>query len=265
MIDSAKKARLRRFQYGTAANLEARIRIHHLFSSTSSSFYSWAGWLMPFDQAMDILEVGCGTGTFWLDNWPRLAKGSTLCLTDVSAAMVDRSRSNFGRKPVPFAVADIEDLPFCDARFDLIMAHHVLYHVSDQKRAFAELLRALRPGGCVSITTNSARHMQIVYDIAREIDSGYPSERHIASFTEEIADRVLPHYFSSIDKHVQNDHLEVTDSQSLLDYVASTLDNGGLKNPDDFYDQYERIVQTEIARRGHFPIYRQSALYLCRP
>ncbi len=129
----------------------------------------------------------------------------------------------------------------------------------------AELLRALRPGGCVSITTNSARHMQVVYDIAREIDPDYPSERHIASFTEEIADKVLPHFFSSIDKHVRKDHLEVTDSQSLLDYVASTLDNGVMRNPDDFFDQYERIVQTEIVRRGHFQIDRQSALFLCRP
>ena len=264
MIDSATKARLRKVQYGTAAKLEARIRIHRLYSVAPDSFHSWAGSLMPFSNALNVLDVGCGTGVFWRDNSAKLMKGSTLCLTDSSPAMIDRCRSNLSGVSTLSVVADLEDLPWCNANFDLIMAHHMIYHVDNQTHAFAELLRVLRPDGCVSITTNSVRHMQILYDIAQEIDPDYPSERHIASFTEEIADEVLPQYFCSIEKHQRKDRLEVTDSQCLLDYVASTLDNGGVKDLDSFFGQYGRIVQSEIDRRGHFPIDRQSALYLCR-
>ena len=220
---------------------------------------------MPLDRARQVLEVGCGTGAFWLDNWPRLAEGATLCLLDSSRAMVERSRASLAMIPALLAVADIENLPYGDKRFDLVLAHHMLYHVSDQKRAFEEILRVLRPGGCVSVTTNSARHMQVLYDIAREIDPGYPAERHIASFTEEIADALLPRYFSSIEKHVQRSHLEVTDSRSLLDYVATSLDNGAVHDRAAFLDRYERIVRTEIDRQGHFRVERQSTLYLCRP
>lgn len=44
-------------------------------------------------------------------------------------------------------VADVTDLPFVDAAFDLAICNHVLEHVPDDAAAIAELHRVLRPGG----------------------------------------------------------------------------------------------------------------------
>jgi SAM-dependent methyltransferase len=42
---------------------------------------------------------------------------------------------------------DVTDLPLQDDRFDLVVCSHVLIEVPDERRALAELLRVLRPGG----------------------------------------------------------------------------------------------------------------------
>jgi SAM-dependent methyltransferase len=43
--------------------------------------------------------------------------------------------------------ADVTDLPFADASFDMILCSHVLEHVREDRRAMSELYRVLAPGG----------------------------------------------------------------------------------------------------------------------
>jgi SAM-dependent methyltransferase len=43
--------------------------------------------------------------------------------------------------------ADLRKLPFDDNSYDFVYASHVLEHVDDDRRALAEIVRVLRPGG----------------------------------------------------------------------------------------------------------------------
>ncbi len=49
-------------------------------------------------------------------------------------------------------VGDALDLPFPDASFDRVIAAEVLEHVPEDRRAMAELVRVLRPGGTMAVT-----------------------------------------------------------------------------------------------------------------
>ncbi|MDI3526781.1 MAG: hypothetical protein PWR03_964 [Tenuifilum sp.] len=42
---------------------------------------------------------------------------------------------------------DVQSMPFAENSFDLVLCNHVLEHVDDDKKAMAEILRVLRPGG----------------------------------------------------------------------------------------------------------------------
>ncbi|MCG8696714.1 MAG: methyltransferase domain-containing protein [Bacteroidales bacterium] len=42
---------------------------------------------------------------------------------------------------------DIQDMPFKENEFDMVMCNHVLEHVDDDKKAMKEILRVLKPGG----------------------------------------------------------------------------------------------------------------------
>lgn len=49
--------------------------------------------------------------------------------------------------PIADVKADICDLPFDDASFDVVFCNHVLEHIPDDTKAIQELYRVLKPGG----------------------------------------------------------------------------------------------------------------------
>ena len=49
------------------------------------------------------------------------------------------------------AVAAAEGLPYPDNSFDTVLSHEVLEHVADDRRALAEMVRVLRPGGRLAL------------------------------------------------------------------------------------------------------------------
>jgi ubiquinone/menaquinone biosynthesis C-methylase UbiE len=102
----------------------------------------------PLRDVDEVLEIGAGTGFFLLN----LRRGGVLrhgTVTDLSAGMVAVAQRNAVALggPVAGQVADAEELPFPDESFDLVIGHAVLHHIPDLDRAFAEVLRVLRPGG----------------------------------------------------------------------------------------------------------------------
>lgn len=54
---------------------------------------------------------------------------------------------------------DVGALPYVDARFDLLIANHVLEHVDDDWRVLAEFRRVLRPGGRAVLQVPIARRL----------------------------------------------------------------------------------------------------------
>ena len=49
--------------------------------------------------------------------------------------------------PLADVLMDVQDIPFDDNTFDVVMCNHVLEHVTDDKKAMQELYRILKPGG----------------------------------------------------------------------------------------------------------------------
>lgn len=87
-----------------------------------------------------ILDIGCGTG-FILS----IAYGyfHHVAGVDISAEMM-------GKVPVPgidLKVAQAENLPFPDDRFNVITLHGVLHHLFEMEAPFREIYRCLKPGG----------------------------------------------------------------------------------------------------------------------
>jgi ubiquinone/menaquinone biosynthesis C-methylase UbiE len=116
------------------------------------------GW--PYRKS---LEVGCGTGFFTLNL--KLAGVIDEChVTDLSPGMVEVAQRN--AHALGFAVegrvADAERLPYEDDSFDIVVGHAVLHHIPDLDRAFAEILRVLKPGGRFVFAGEPTRHGDFV-------------------------------------------------------------------------------------------------------
>ncbi|MGW5716562.1 class I SAM-dependent methyltransferase [Amycolatopsis sp. NPDC003865] len=97
-----------------------------------------------------LLDVGCGPGM--MVRHLRESRPAEFSVTgcDRSAAMVDAARRNAGQA-ADFTVGDIEELPFLDGGFDIVLAMGVLEYV-DVPLALREIARVLRPGGLAVVT-----------------------------------------------------------------------------------------------------------------
>ena len=254
---------LKEKQYKKSNYLEARIAIHN-FGSEQESLHGWVFRHLQITKPVKVLDVGCGTGIFWQENVAKLPAGSIVVLTDFSQGMVDKARQNVKGNNVSFEVADIENLKYADESFDIVMAHHVVYHAENKDKALKELRRVVKKDGFVTVTSNSERHMFNVYEIGKSLDHNFPTDRIIDSFTEEVADGMLLRYFSQVQKLVSEDLLKVTDMQILLDYVRTGVEPRNIAVASDFYEKYSVIAKKEMDAKGYFGIPKRSPLYICR-
>jgi SAM-dependent methyltransferase len=87
---------------------------------------------------------------------------------------------------------DAEAMPFADAAFDLIIANHLLEHVSTPSRALAEFERCLAPGGMLIAQTPYAPHLTHTFELDSQTTSEfrtlfYGQADHVRLFGRDIA------------------------------------------------------------------------------
>lgn len=95
-----------------------------------------------------ILELGCGTGnlsTVIAGRYP----DATITAVDLSAKSIDCCRARIGSDQHEFMVADMRELEFEDAQFDLVLSTISIHHLtsSEKRKLFAQCLSWLKPEG----------------------------------------------------------------------------------------------------------------------
>jgi ubiquinone/menaquinone biosynthesis C-methylase UbiE len=94
-----------------------------------------------------VLDAGCGAGHTAL---AFAAQGASVVAVDLTAAMLEQGRrlaAERGLTGVEFRLGDVEQLPFADGEFDLVVSRYSAHHWPHPQQALAEFRRVLRPGG----------------------------------------------------------------------------------------------------------------------
>jgi ubiquinone/menaquinone biosynthesis C-methylase UbiE len=91
------------------------------------------------------LDVGCGVGA--ADE--ALAEKTDLDVTgiDFDPEQIAAAQARPARPNLHFLVMDATKLEFPDGAFDVVTARYATHHMAGWERAFAEMIRVLRPGG----------------------------------------------------------------------------------------------------------------------
>jgi hypothetical protein len=118
-------------------------------------------------------------------------------------------------------------------------------------------IRTIHKQRCLESTSGN------VYEIGRNLDKNFPTDRIIDSFTEEVADKMLPQYFK-LEKKLELEKLKVTDLEILMDDVGSGVEPRNIRLKDSFYEEYSKIAKSEIDKKGYFEIIKRSPLYICK-
>lgn len=120
-----------------------------------------------------ILDCGCGAGDYvlrLLEDTPHVQG------IEYEAAKVDEYRSRAVERE-RVVQGDIQDMPFDDASFDIVLLNEVLEHIPDEMAGLREIHRVLAPGGKLAIFSPNRL---------------YPFETH--GVTRRATGRALPHY-----------------------------------------------------------------------
>ncbi len=97
-----------------------------------------------------VLDVAAGNGNATLAAARRFAEVTS---TDYVPALLDKGRERARAEglPVHFETADVENLPFQDASFDIVLSTYGCMFAPDHARTASEMMRVLRPGGRIGL------------------------------------------------------------------------------------------------------------------
>src|SRR4051794_973233 len=223
MAGNRGAAYLRTGQYGTSGNYNARVALHARFRTNPVGLNGFVfDRLLGLPVDARVLELGCGPGWLWRANAARVPAGWRVTLTDFSTGMVrETSTHPLGAATFRFAVADAQAIPFADGSFDAIIANHMLYHVPDRERAYAEMWRMLRPGGQVFATTIGRGHMRELEALVAPFKASPERPLFPKSFVLENGGEQLARWFADVTLDRHEDGLVVTEVDPLVAYARS--------------------------------------------
>jgi SAM-dependent methyltransferase len=102
-----------------------------------------------------VLDLGSGAGNDCFVARAIVGEAGRVIGVDMTAAMIAKARANAAKlnyDNVEFRLGEIEYLPLERDSVDVVVSNCVLNLVPDKARAFAEVMRVLRPGGHFSIS-----------------------------------------------------------------------------------------------------------------
>ena len=209
-----------REQYKSDANLKTRISIHDKYSVNKVGFGSWIFQQYELKENYRILELGCGNGSMWPKHIYEIPKGSEIILTDFSEGMLSEAKKNIPENnKIIFKQVDIQNIPFEDKSFDIVIANMMIYHVPYLNKALHEVKRVLKATGTFYCATYGENGIS---EYMQELLKDYGVSKNLNKvFTLQNGKEILKDYFSFIEKREYEDHLEVTEVEDLIDYIFS--------------------------------------------
>ncbi|HEY8480342.1 MAG TPA: class I SAM-dependent methyltransferase [Spirillospora sp.] len=101
-------------------------------------------------EGLRVLDAGCGEGYL---SRTLAARGADVTGVDVSQGLIDAAAAHPEAQAITFVRASVDDLPFDDDAFDLIVCNHLFSHLADPSGALGEFSRVLRSGGRLVLLT----------------------------------------------------------------------------------------------------------------
>lgn len=168
-----------------------------------------------------------------------------------------------------FLVADARAIPVADGRVDAVIAHFMLHHGLDRPRAFAEIVRVLRPGGRLYAATSGRRHMREARQMAATPGLRDPAWVTPGFGLENGASQLDP-WFADVELRRRRDALVVTEVEPLLRALLSSktaqamLERPGTNRGQRWVAELRRRLESELDERGAIRVTKDSGLFVAR-
>lgn len=260
-------------QYENSTNISARINLHRLYSTNCKGWFPWVYEQCEIAENMRILELGCGNGALWRENYECIPEQVQIVLSDISEGMLRDTRRELGQLEeqqkdtghgsFAFQVFDCHAIPFENDSFDCIIANHVLFYCKNIEQVLKEVKRVLKPGGRFICSSYGAMHMKEITELVKEFNPliTLSADKLYEHFGMENGEDILKPYFGSVEKRIYEDALNVDKAEPLIEYILSCHGNQNQYILDRYRD-FRGFVEKKT-RKG-FHITKEAGVFICK-
>ncbi len=259
-IGSSNDAAAVKEQYATSKGLDIRITFHDKYSTNKQGYGNWLVSNYDISEGMNVLELGCGTGTIWIGHDDLVADCGRLVLTDLSEGMLQTAKDNLGVKDnVEYRIEDIQDISFDDDSFDVVIANAMLYHVPNLNKGLREVRRVLRNGGVFYCGTLGEENFTDRLAEWFRLDGEEFNPNH--NFTMQNGAAKLHESFGDVSSIIYDDSLCITEIEDLVEYLRSL---SSFKAVLDLPEQKIRDILADHMKGGTIELPKEYGMFICR-
>lgn len=250
-------------QYKTDENFKLRGDLHS-YSVNKEDWNTWCFNKMEIPNNARILELGCGTGHFWIKNKNNINPNWSITLSDFSTGMLESAKDRLSQLDNNFIYKqfDAQDIPFEDESFDIVIAKHMLYFVPDIEKVLGEIKRVLAKDGYFYATANSCESMGELNALVEKFDAKMDLHNNgfCHRFDLENGEGMLKKYFNEVKTEILEGKIIVDEAEPIVSYKASTI-KGSSVLVGEKKAQFKKFIQDYIDKNGEISITTKSCIF----
>ncbi|MFX1388521.1 MAG: class I SAM-dependent methyltransferase [Promethearchaeota archaeon] len=253
-------------QYKNHQNLNNRMNLWS-YGSNPVTLQEWIFNKIQLKEDENVLELGCGTGELWLENYRNIPSSCSITLSDFSEKMLTRAKANLKSLdlPIKFEIINAEEIPYPNQIFDVVIACHMLYHVPNLEKTLLSISRVLKPNSRFITTTVSQKHIQELTDFLSKfgLSSGFREEKSqfFGEFRNETGREILKPFFRDIELFEYINPVNITFISPLMNYIDSMFPKEYYPNYRSIRSQIEDAISKIIEKKSKFTITGITGLF----
>lgn len=258
-------------QYENANNISARIRLHKEYSTNQQGWFPWIyeTGIAPILKSsslsnIEILELGCGEGSLWIENRKLLPDNVQITVSDISEGMIRDIRRNLGTdKHFSYETFDCHKIPAKADTYHIVIANHLLFYCKDIEQVCSEVKRVLKPDGIFLCSTYGSEHMKEITELVQRFDKRIilAAENLFDRFGLENGSDILKNYFSKVNVYRYEDSISISQAEPLIEYILSCHGNQNQYLLERYHD-FRLFVEKQVNKEYH--ITKDAGYFLCQ-
>jgi ubiquinone/menaquinone biosynthesis C-methylase UbiE len=212
-------------QYASSDRYQARLYLNTRFKTNPNSKFRWIFDCFPKREGLNVLELGCGTGLFWLANRNAIPESWSITLSDYSGGMLEKTRDTLKavNREFRYEVVDAGDIKYGDRVFDIVLANNMLYHIENRPKAIMSIHRILKDDGVFVASTMGKNDMmelnRHLYDFLRTRNKDFKFSE--LPFSLDNGLEQLKTCFANVDIFRYEDTLKIDEVDPVVSYYLS--------------------------------------------
>ncbi len=118
----------------------------------------------------NLLDVACGPGKFAIFISKRISETRGIDISEKEIEIANQLAEKFGLTNVKFNCNDVENLPYRDDSFSIVVCKSAFHHFKNPKKVFQEMIRCCNKGGKISIQDIRAYDNKYINDFFEQFD-----------------------------------------------------------------------------------------------